>query len=422
MTSKKPIFINMRDKISAIIIDKDFLYHDYSGVKTNDENAYSERHFNLKILDTSDGILHEIYRFRGVDAIVTIGDRSIWGDLLHMPFEYRKKWTHLDVFDAEAIASNIIATFLGNIEREDKMVSFSFFTCTYNSSREKLERLYNSMKAQTYNEWNWYIIDDSVDNRTTDILDSFEDPRITIIKNHSIHGNIGFNKHVVAMAADGDFLCEVDHDDELTNDCLEQLLAAYERFPDTDFMYSNALELKGPEKTPILYGKGWGWGEGLTKTEVVNGKKYTFSESPAVNPFSIRTIYAQPNHIRCWRRDFYRNIGGHNPEMSVLDDQELIIRTFLYGKITKVEKVLYIQYEGEGERGVSKDNTQSVRFSEIQRTTMLLKQRFDKEIHNRILELGMKDEAWDEKSGESALWKDHVAGKNIMNNTYIPEK
>ena len=108
--------------------------------------------------------------------------------------------------------------------------------------------------------------------------------------------------------------------------------------------------------------------------------------------------------------------------MSVLDDQELIIRTFLYGKMTKVEKVLYIQYEGDGERGVSKDNTQSVRFSEIQRTTMLLKQRFDKEIHNRILELGMKDEAWDEKSGESVLWKDHVAGKNIMNNTYIPEK
>ena len=119
---------------------------------------------------------------------------------------------------------------------------------------------------------------------------------------------------------------------------------------------------------------------------------------------------------------FYHKIGGHNTEMSVLDDQELIIRTFLHGEMTKVDKVLYIQYEGDGERGVSKDNTQSLRFGEIQRTTMLLKERFDKEIHNRILELGKEDDAWDEDAGQSILWKKHEAGKNMMNNFYIPEQ
>lgn len=412
----------MKNKISAIIVDPDFTRHDYSGVKMDDGNVYSEKRFELKILDNANDILREIYHFGVVDAIVTIGDESSWGILPYLSYAFRKKWTHLDKFNAAAISSNIIATFTGNIERKNTPTSFSFFTCAYLTPVEKFARLYNSMCAQTYREWDWYILDDSPNGEVAKMAEELEDPRIIVIKNHTIHGNIGFNKHTIAMACDGDFLCEVDHDDELTPDCLQMLLNAYNKFPKSDFIYSNALEVKEKTMTPIIYGKGWGWGEGLTKTEVVKGRNFTFSESPGINPYSIRTIYAQPNHIRCWKKDFYHKIGGHNTEMSVLDDQELIIRTFLYGEMTKVDKVLYIQYEGDGERGVSKDNTQSLRFGEIQRTTMLLKERFDKEIHNRILELGKEDDAWDESTGQSILWKKHEAGKNMMNNFYIPEQ
>jgi hypothetical protein len=223
------------------------------------------------------------------------------------------------------------------------------------------------------------------------------------------------------MMCDGDFLCEVDHDDELTADCFETLKAAYEKYPDSYFLYSCALELVMPSRIPIIYGDGWGWGEGLTKTDTVNGEKFTFSESPAVNPYSIRTIYAQPNHIRCWKREFYHKIGGNNPKMSVLDDQEILIRTFLNGKMTKVDKALYIQYEGEGGRGVNKDNTQSVRFAEIQRTTMLLKNKYDKAIHKRIISLGFKDDPWDPKGEYSVLWKQHKRGQNIMSHLYKPK-
>lgn len=250
----------MRKKLSSIIIDPDFNQHNYREVRTDDGNEYSEKHFELKVLDNADNILKEIYHFRGVDAIITMGDPKDWGQLPYMPFYYRKRWTHLPEFDAKAIANNIIATFTGNIEREDKVVSFSFFTCAYKTEREKLLRLYNSMCKQTYCEWNWYILDDSDDNSVTETVDSFEDPRIIVIKNHSIHGNIGFNKHTIAMACDGDFLCEVDHDDELTSDCLQRIIEAYERFPDSDFIYSCALELKGSSLAPIMYGKGWGVG------------------------------------------------------------------------------------------------------------------------------------------------------------------
>ena len=410
----------MREKISAIIIDKDYKYRDYSEIGYNSGGENEEKRFQLRILESGKDILREIYRFNGVDAIITVGSKFDWVFLVRLPFEYRKRWRHFDTFDAAEISIGIINIFLGNIERKDAPTKFSFFTCTYNTGSEKLIRLYASLVMQTYREWDWFIIDDSPGLSTSKLIESFEDPRITVFKNVSRHGNIGFNKHMIAMACDGDYLIEVDHDDELTSDCLKVLLDAIGAFPDSDFLYSNCAELKGPNLTPIVYGKGWGWGEGLTKTEVVKGREITFSESPGVNPYSIRTIYAQPNHLRCWKKDFYHRIGGHNPEMSVLDDQELLIRTFLHGKMTKVDKVLYIQYEGEEERGKGKDNTQSARFAEIQRTTFLLKYRFDQAIHDRIIELGYKDNAWDEEKGYSILWKEHEPGQEIMSNYYKP--
>ena len=56
-----------------------------------------------------------------------------------------------------------------------------------------------------------------------------------------------------------------------------------------------------------------------------------------------------PNHVRCWEKNFYHKIGGHNIDLSVADDMELIVRTFLYGKMAKVNKVLYIQHQGESD-------------------------------------------------------------------------
>ena len=410
----------MRKKITAIIVDEGYKYHNYREVKYDDGGKYSEKSFELMITDTGKGISKILYEKRGFDAIITIGSKESWVDLLYMPFFIRKKWVHFDEFDPKRIASAIISTFKTNtLEREDAPALFSFFTCTHCSDAKKIKRLYDSMRNQTYNEWDWFIIDDSPNDTVEKIINDLQDVRITLVKNATMDGNIGMNKHMAAMMCDGDFLLEVDHDDELTPDCLETILNANKAFPNTDFFYSLCLEMKHPEYVPIIYGKGWGWGEGLTKTEAVNGVKYTFSATPGINPFSIRTIYAQPNHIRVWKRDFYHKIGGHNVNYSVLDDQELIVRTFLHGEMTKIDKVLYIQHE-EGERIDGDSNTQSVRFAEIQRTAFLLLETYDKKIHDRILELNFNDTAWDPVHQRSDLGKQHEPGQETMSNLYIP--
>ena len=403
----------MRNKISVIIIDSQYLVHDYSEIKTN-YGPNREKYFEIKILDSSNNILEKINEFKGFDCLITIGDHSQWDNLCELSFDFRKKWVHMDEFIPSQIVNSILEVFKGNINRPNEIKLFSIFTCTFNTEKAKLNRLYNSLKNQTYKNWNWFILDDSTNDSVQKYIDELKDPRITMFKNVSNHGNIGFNKHMIAMACNGDYLVEVDHDDELTNDCLHYLNKAFEEFPESDFVYSRCLELAGG--TPIIYADGWGWREGLTVEEVVNGTKVTYSESPLVNPYSIRTIYAQPNHVRCWKKEFYHKIGGHNPELSVLDDMDLLIRTFLFGKMTMVQKCLYIQYQGEGPRGLDENNTQSTRFAEIQRTVILLKQKYDKQVHDRIIELGFKDDPWNEEGNYSYLGKEHIPGQNIMCN------
>jgi glycosyltransferase involved in cell wall biosynthesis len=218
------------------------------------------------------------------------------------------------------------------------------------------------------------------------------DPRIVIIRNITNHGNIGFNKRTIAMACDGDYLVEVDHDDELTPDCLELLNKAFTQFPDSDFVYSHAMEeINGKE---VCYGDNFAYGLGEYRDMDVLGTTRHIALTAEVNALSVRGIHALPNHVRCWKADFYRKIGGHNPELAVLDDMDILIRTFLHGKMTLVDKVLYVQHEGNSTATSRGETTQSARFKEIQRTNEYLRMKYDVDLHNRIIELGAIDPFW----------------------------
>lgn len=403
----------MRNRLSAIIIDPLKNEHDYSLVKTDKISEYDEEYFDLLILETSKGIFNEINKFKSFDCLITIGNDIDFSVLNLSSFQIRKKWIHLEKFDAEAISNSIVNTFLYNIGRtNDGCELFSIFTCTFNTPENVFMRLYDSLCNQTYSEWNWWILDDSTNDSVIEMIKSLEDYRITVIKNVTNHGNIGFNKHTIASICDGDYLVEVDHDDELTHDCLEKLKDAFDTYKDSDFVYSDCIEeMNG---TVICYGDVWACGEGVSVTKEVMGRECKYSSSPNITPYSIRTIHMQPNHVRCWKKDFYHKIGGHNTELSVLDDMEILVRTFLNGKMAKINVPLYIQHEGEGERGVNGTTAQSIRFAEIQRTDNYLKWKYDSKIHERIMELGYEDTAWNDEYNGSILWIDHEVS-NIMN-------
>ena len=369
-------------------------------------------------IDRTDNILTELNKHKTIDLIVTVGDDINFKPMSSMSFEYRKKWVHFDEYDEGKIADALISTFMANINRDrgnDKL--FSIFTCTFNTPKNVLQRLYDSIVGQTYGNWNWWVLDDSnAAGSASEYLEKLHDPRIFVIKNVTNHGTIGFNKHVIASAADGDYLVEIDHDDELTPDCLQLLKDAFEKYEDADFVFSHALEEM--DGIPVIYNGDFGLGQGYYSDEIINGIEYkNVPMTPDVNALTLRHIVGMPNHVRCWKKEFYHRIGGHNTDLAVLDDMDLIIRTFLNGKMCKVNKVLYIQHEGSSNDNNGRGSTtQGNRFSEILRIGVLLRWKYDPQIHERLLQLGYEDIIWNEEKGysEIRIMKDDIPRINYV--------
>ena len=394
----------MRPRISAIIIDPKKSEHDYEDIYTTQYYKNAEIHFDLLVLTSTESLLSEINRFRGFDCLITIGREIDFTVLNGLSFEIRKKWVHFDEFNGEIISSSIVATFMKNINRERKGNElFSIFTCAFNTTKKQIERLYNSLVNQTYHNWNWWVLDDSPKNSNTcDYLEKLRDPRVFIIRNVSNHGSIGFNKHIIASACDGDYLVEVDHDDELTHDCLMLLKKAFDTYEDADFVYSYAMEEM--DGGAIVYGGEFALGQGTYEEHEVNGRVHMVATTPDITALTLRHIVGLPNHVRCWKKEFYHRIGGHNQDLAVLDDMDILIRTYLNGKMCKIPKVLYIQHEGSSNDANGRGSTtQGARFSEILRTGVYLKAKYDKEIHEKILADGYDDYVWDEGTESSKL-------------------
>ena len=128
-----------------------------------------------------------------------------------------------------------------------------------------------------------------------------------------------------------------------------------------------------------------------------NGKMYDVSNGPRINPKTIRHIIGVPNHVRVWKRDDYFKINGHNPNLHVCDDYELLIKTFLTTKIAHIPKFGYIQYRNK------EGNTSLSRNKEIQRLVKLIRNSYDVLIHEKFVSLNINDFLYDEKTQTSNL-------------------
>jgi glycosyltransferase involved in cell wall biosynthesis len=261
-----------------------------------------------------------------------------------------------------------------------------------------MARPFNSLLAQTYQNWEWVIVDDSDDDgKTFDALSKMaeKDFRIRLYKGSRHSGSIGNVKRTACDLGRGEYLVELDHDDELTPDALQLVVDAFEKYPEAGFVYSDCAEChEGAE--PVTYGPGWGMGYGSYRDEVRGGVLYKVINSPNVNPKTVRHIVAMPNHLRSWRKSTYDKVGGHSEFMHVVDDYELMIRTFLETRMVHIPKLCYIQYRNRG------GNTTFERNKEIQRLVRYVSSWYDTRIHNRLKALDVDDFVW--RKGQYTFW------------------
>jgi glycosyltransferase involved in cell wall biosynthesis len=372
-------------------------------IKLRNMHAVEADDFDLRFYPDDSTLARVLVEVRP-QVLVSRGQADSYKQLWSAPLETRKRWISLDPDkeggDPAAIADAIMACFMANAttQRLPETPLISVFTPSYKTGA-RIERPLKSLQAQSYNNWEWIIYDDSPDDgKTFSEMAALarHDHRIAAYRSDRPCGAIGEVKRRACGLTRGQILVELDHDDELTFDALAWVAEAHRKFPDAGFFYTDCAEVFEDGRN-ATYSEGWGLGFGSYRQELYNGRALQVTNYPSINSKTMRHIVGVPNHLRAWTRAAYLAAGGYNPEVHVCDDYELLIRTFLTTRMVHIKKLGYIQYYNAA------GNTQRSRNKEIQRLTRYFMQRYNDQIHRRFLELGVDDFIWREGAGGGRL-------------------
>lgn len=193
---------------------------------------------------------------------------------------------------------------------------FSLVVPAYNTPVELLQRLLASVRQQWYPHWQLVLVDDnSPAEATRDALSHLVDPRIKVIRLDSNRGISGAT-NVAIEQAEGDYVVFLDHDDELTTDCLFELARCID-VCDPDFVYSDEdkIDTDGSFTQPF-FKPDW---------------------SPDTMMSTMFTC-----HVSCVRRALALELGGLRSEYDGSQDWDFILRlTERTDRIVHIPKVLY---------------------------------------------------------------------------------
>ena len=207
-----------------------------------------------------------------------------------------------------------------------------------------LQEAYDSIKDQSFAEW---II---VYNNGGVPMD-FGDPRVKTHVLYKAPEKVGTLKKYACEQATGDILLELDCDDLLMPHAIEEVQRAFSD-PEIGFVYSNALHTNADWSKRDHFSETMGW---TYRENEFQGHKLDELVSFPPTPEAVSRVWFAPDHLRAWRRSVYEKVGGHNPDLHILDDSDLICRTYLETKFAHIDDGLYV-YRVHGENSWLKFN------------------------------------------------------------------
>lgn len=285
------------------------------------------------------------WRKNNAKLMYTIGDPlEDWIKCMgNLPYQVRKRWIHLASikdFDPAGIGYSLV----GASRKEDQPL-ISVITTTFHSGT-KLLRPWESLVAQTYNNWEWVIWDDSKDDTTWKQLEklALTDLRLRIYRAPHC-GFIGEMKRRSGSLCQGRWLVELDHDDRITPDLFQLIVDIDKKYPKAGFIYSDFFLLDEETERPHTFGNFAAFGFGWYFKQFLRDKFHCVYYTQSLNPVTISHIVGVPNHVRIWKRSIYEAAGRHCEDLSVADDYELLLQTFLQDcDWIRIPKTCYIQY------------------------------------------------------------------------------
>jgi GT2 family glycosyltransferase len=173
-----------------------------------------------------------------------------------------------------------------------------------------------SVQAQWYPHWELVLVDDrSTSAAVREVLGSLVDPRIMVVQIAENRGISGATNEGMVRAT-GDFIVFLDHDDELTVDCLYELALRIDR-DDPDYLYSDEDKLD------------------------VDGRFVDPFFKPDWSPDTLMSTMFTC-HVSCVRRSLALEVGGLRSEYDGSQDWDFVLRVSERARrIAHVAKVLY---------------------------------------------------------------------------------
>lgn len=273
-----------------------------------------------------------------------------------IPARLRNRWIHKkDINDVKELNYNVNYCYINNAigSRKDSRPTFSIFTSCYNSY-EKLYRAYNSIKNQVFKDWEWVIMDDSPDDKHFEFLRNIskEDCRIRLYKRDKNSGNIGNVKNETIGLCRGQYVLEMDHDDEIMPDVLGDAVRVFQENEEVGFVYMETATVRENGEN-FSYGDFICKGYGGNYTVKQDGQWRVVYNTPNINNITLSHLVCLPNHPRIWRKSTLDKCGSYPELLPICDDYEIILRSCVTTKVAKVAKLGYYQYMNDGNSNFS---------------------------------------------------------------------
>jgi glycosyltransferase involved in cell wall biosynthesis/GT2 family glycosyltransferase len=195
---------------------------------------------------------------------------------------------------------------------------FSILVPVYNVGPQWLKKAIDSVRNQVYPHWELCLADDCSTNpallRYLDQLPN--DPRIKLARRDA-NGHICRATNTAAELATGEFVCLLDHDDELAPHALFAVAERLQQHPDADLIYSDEDKIDAA------------------------GRRYDPQFKPDWSP-ELLLSYNYVNHFTVIRRRVFEKAGRFRPGFEGSQDHDLLLRvTELTDRVQHVPQVLY---------------------------------------------------------------------------------
>jgi len=197
----------------------------------------------------------------------------------------------------------------------DERPLISIITPVYNGTIAYIRAAFDSLKKQTYGNWEWCVCDDgSTDPAVVSYVRSLSDDKQASVKFLNKNSGIAFASNEAVKLASGRVIAFLDHDDELHEDALMEIATIFKDFA-ADIVYTDEA-LKYEDR-------------------LVEHRKPRFSPH-----YLLSTNYIC--HFLAVKKDLFNSIGGFRAGFEGSQDHDLVLRlTNASRKVFHIPKILY---------------------------------------------------------------------------------